>query len=73
MIFSNTEDVSRCVIIVRNELIKRNISVNDNILKKMTKDIMNISYSKGGDYSDEIVQSFVKTYVEEGFCKKYLG
>jgi hypothetical protein len=33
---------------------------------------MNISYSKGGDYSDKIIQSFAETYVEKGFYKKFI-
>ena len=41
-------------------------------MAKITKDIMNISYSKGGDYSDMIIQRYAETYIEEGFYKKYL-
>ncbi|GFI18156.1 hypothetical protein IMSAGC009_03328 [Lachnospiraceae bacterium] len=71
MIYAKLEDIDRCIIIVKHELNKRNIIVSENVLKEMTIDIMNISYSKGGDYSNEIVQSFARTYVEEGFYKKY--
>ena len=39
----NDRDVRRCMAIVRNELKKKNISVTNNILKNITKDIMNIS------------------------------
>ena len=68
----NDRDVRRCMAIVRNELIKKNIRVTDNILEKITKDIMNISYSKGGDYSDTINQRYAETYIEKGFYKEYL-
>ena len=68
----NDRDVRRCMAIVRNELIKKNISVTNNILEKITKDIMNISYSKGGDYSDTIIQRYAETYIEKGFYKEYL-
>ena len=71
MIYAELEDIDRCIIIVKHELNKRNIIVSENVLKEMTIDIMNISYSKGGDYSNEIVKSFARTYVEEGFYKKY--
>lgn len=71
MIYAKLEDIDRCIIIVKHELNKRNIIVSENVLKEMTIDIMNISYSKGGDYSNEIVQSFARTYVEEEFYKKY--
>ena len=33
---------------------------------------MNISYSKGGDYSDTIIQRYAETYIEKGFYKEYL-
>ena len=68
----NDRDVRRCMAIVRNELIKKNISVTNNILKNITKDIMNISYSKGGDYSDTIIQRYAETYIEKGFYKEFL-
>ncbi|MEG0899240.1 MAG: hypothetical protein RSF40_05960 [Oscillospiraceae bacterium] len=58
--------------IVEEELVKNNVNVNDETLNKITLDIMNISYSKGGDYSDNIIQSFAETYVEEGFYKKFI-
>ncbi|SHO43810.1 hypothetical protein [Anaerocolumna xylanovorans] len=66
MIFSDSNDISRCTEIVRKELLKNNVNVSDEILNKITLAVMNISYSKGGDYSDKIIQSFAKTYVEEG-------
>lgn len=72
MIFSNQNDIMRCTEIVRKELLKYNVDVNDETLNKITVDIMNISYSKGGDYSNMIIQSFAETYVEEGFYKKFI-
>lgn len=72
MIFSDKNDISRCTEIVKNELTKNNIDVDEVAINKITLDIMNISYSKGGDYSNDIIQSFAETYVEEGFYKKFL-
>ncbi|MEG0979909.1 MAG: hypothetical protein RSE39_07755 [Oscillospiraceae bacterium] len=72
MIFSDDSDIKRCTKIVEEELVKNNVNVNDETLNKITLDIMNISYSKGGDYSDNIIQSFAETYVEEGFYKKFI-
>lgn len=72
MIFASKEDVSRCTLIVKEQLGKRGVGVADDIFKKITEDIMNISYSKGGDYSDKIIRSFAETYIEEGFYEKYL-
>ena len=72
MIFAKREDVDRCAEIVRAELEKRDGKINNDILNKITEDIMNISYSKGGDYSDTIIQRYAETYIEKGFYKEYL-
>ena len=69
----DVKNFDHCVKIIGNELTKKNIIVGDNVLKKIAGDIINISYSKGGDYSDEIIQSYAETYIEEGFYKKYLS
>lgn len=34
-------------------------------LEEVKLDIMNISYSKGGDYSDEMIRSFAMVYIDE--------
>ena len=34
-------------------------------LDKITIEIMNISYSKGGDYSEDIIRSFAMVYIDE--------
>lgn len=72
MLFSNDSDYKRCTEIVRKELSKRNVSVSNDTLDKITEDVMNISYAKGGSYSSNIVQCFAETYVEEEFYKKFL-
>jgi hypothetical protein len=72
MIFADQKDILRCTEIIRDELNKKNINVDEKILNKITVDIMNISYSKGGDYSNDIIRSFAETYIEEEFYKKFL-
>ena len=37
---------------------------NDKNLDEATLEIMNIAYSSGGDYSDEILLAYVKAYFE---------
>lgn len=37
---------------------------NDKNLDESTLEIMNIAYSTGGDYSDEILLAYVKAYFE---------
>ncbi len=39
---------------------------------KVTLDVMNISHSKGENYSNKVMQSFAETYVKGGFCKKII-
>ncbi len=72
MLFSNDSDYKRCVEIVRRELSKRNVCVSEDTLDKITEDVMNITYAKGGSYLSDIVQCFAETYVEEEFYKKFL-
>lgn len=71
MIFSNKDDVSRSIETVKKELNKRNISVEEKILIEIVKDIMNISYSKGGDYSEKVICNFARVYIEEELYKKF--
>ncbi len=73
MLFSKKDDFNRCSEIVKKKLQRKNIDVNDAELKKITENIMNISYAKGGDYSREIIDSFADTYIEHGLYKKYLS
>ena len=72
MLFSNANDYKMCTEIVRKELSQRNICVSHDVLDKITEDVMNITYAKGGNYSYDVVQCFAETYVEEEFYKKFL-
>lgn len=73
MQFVQEGDVERCMGIVKELLTKENVSVDYNTLKEITVDIMNISYSKGGDYSDKIISSYAETYIEHGFYKQFIN
>ncbi len=73
MQFSKRDDFNRCSEIVRKKLQGKNIVVKDAELKRITEDIMNISYAKGGDYSREIIGSFADTYIEHGLYKTILA
>lgn len=72
MIFADTKDIFRCSKIIKNEFAKTELNLDDVVLNKITVEIMNISYSHGGDYTDGVIQSFAETYIEKGFYKKYL-
>lgn len=73
MLFSKKDDFNRCSEIVKKKLQGKNIVVKDAELKRITEDIMNISYAKGGDYSREIIDSFADTYIEHGLYKSILA
>ena len=66
------EDINRCIEVVRKILIEKEINVSEDVLEKMTKDIMNISDAKGGDYSSKIIQSYAETYIESKFYEEFL-
>ena len=73
MLYAQEKDIERCIEIVKTELVKEDIHFNSEILREITIDIMNISYSKGGSYANNVIKSFAETYVEEGFYKKFIN
>lgn len=40
----------------------KNINADEEVLFNKTVKIINRSYSKGGDYSNQIIRSFAETY-----------
>ncbi|MCK4260868.1 MAG: hypothetical protein KAX49_17960 [Halanaerobiales bacterium] len=49
-----------------------NVNLENDIVEKVTIDIMNISYLKGGDYSNQVIRSFAETYIQQEFYKKFV-
>ncbi|MBR1599759.1 MAG: hypothetical protein IJ661_12725 [Lachnospiraceae bacterium] len=72
MIFENAGDFERCINVVKLKLNAGNIVVSDKVLHEITRDIMNISYAKGGGYSPDIIAAFTDGYIEHGLFKKYM-
>ena len=70
--YATHNDLIRCTEIVRKELGNRDIIVDEDVLKKITVDIMNISDAKGGDCSNDIIRSFAGAYIATGLYKKFL-
>lgn len=66
------KDYLRCVDIVRKELTRRNILVDENVLERIVQDVLNISYAKGGGCSNEIVEGFAAGYIGKGLHRKFL-
>jgi len=73
MLYAQKEDIERCNKIVEEELKRREIKVDEDIIKKITEDIMNISYSTGGDYSYDVLKSYTEEYFKEENYKKHIG
>lgn len=65
MVYADSNDIERCKKIIKDELLKKNKNLNNISLDKITIEIMNISYSKGGDYSEDIIRSFAMVYIDE--------
>ncbi len=65
MVYADSNVIERCKKIIKDELLKKNKNLNNISLDKITIEIMNISYSKGGDYSEDIIRSFAMVYIDE--------
>lgn len=69
--FLEDDDLRICTQFVRKEMSKKRVTVNEDILKEITQDIMNITYAKGGGTRDDF-QGFAKGYIEHELYKKIL-
>ncbi|WP_315103027.1 succinylglutamate-semialdehyde dehydrogenase [Capnocytophaga sputigena] len=52
------------MVIVREILDSKAITINEEYCQAITLEVMGISYAKGGDYSPEIIKSFAKSYLK---------
>jgi hypothetical protein len=74
MLYATEMDIIRCQGIVKEKLQKKNISCKDNrVIKDITIDIMNISYSKGGDYSNLVIETFTESYIERKMYERFFN
>lgn len=69
--YATKDDIVRCIDIVKNELNKVQVNMIYDRLHEITLEIMRISYAKGGDYSNNIIEKYAKVYVEHNMYKKY--
>lgn len=72
-IYSSNYDLNRCSDIVKEFLRKENIRCTDEQITSITKDIMNISYSLGGDYSNSVIRSLSKDYFDNRRYTKHIN
>ena len=62
--YATTEDLQKCMVIVREILDSKAITINDEQCQAIALEVMGISYTKGGYYSPEIIKSFAKSYLK---------
>lgn len=62
--YATTEDLQKCMVIVREILDSKAITINDEHCQAIALEVMGISYAKGGDYSPEIIKSFAEGYLK---------
>ena len=72
MTYIDSSNIKNCSDIIYELLKENNIIVDRDVLNKITIDIMNISYAKGGSYSEKIIKCFAQVYIEDGLYKKFL-
>jgi len=61
---ATTEDLRKSMVIVREILDSKAITINDEQCQAIALEVMGISYAKGGDYSPEIIKSFAESYLK---------
>ena len=62
--YATTEDLQKCMVIVREILDSKAITINDEQCQAIALEVMGISYAKGGDYSPVIIKSFTESYLK---------
>lgn len=65
MLYANEKDIKRCERLVGEMLKNKEIHLTEETIKKITRDIINISYSTGGDYSDSIITLYTENYIDK--------
>jgi hypothetical protein len=71
MLDATEKDIIRCQSIVVKQIEKRNLNIKEINIRKITIDIMNITYSKGGSYLD--IKAFAEAYFEREMYKELLN
>ena len=62
--YATAEDLQKCMVIVRELLDSKAVTINEEHCQALALEVMGISYAKGGDYSPEIIKSFAEGYFE---------
>lgn len=70
--YEKKSDIDRCRLIVKKEIKVRELRILEKLVDVISDEILNISYSKGGDYSDSTLSAFASVYFDNALYKKYL-
>ena len=62
--YTTAEDLRKSMVVIREILDSKAISINEEHCQAIALEVMGISYAKGGDYSPEIIKSFAKSYLK---------
>ncbi|WP_314918062.1 succinylglutamate-semialdehyde dehydrogenase [Capnocytophaga gingivalis] len=62
--YATAEDLQKCMVIVRELLDSKAVTINEEHCQALALEVMGISYAKGGDYSPEIIKSFAEGYLK---------
>ncbi|WP_314199386.1 succinylglutamate-semialdehyde dehydrogenase [Capnocytophaga sputigena] len=62
--YATAEDLQKCMVVVREILDSKAITINEEYCQAIALEVMGISYAKGGDYSSEVIKSFAESYLK---------
>jgi hypothetical protein len=68
--YATDQDLKRCINIIEDYIEELTLSLSKDQTQAITIDIMNISYSHGGDYSDEIIHKYTESYFDSNLHLK---
>ncbi len=61
--YATSNDIARCKRIIERQLSENSIVVDSIEIDKLTIEIMDLAYAKGGSYSDKTIEQFAKVYI----------
>lgn len=61
--YATSNDIARCKRVIELELRKNSVIVDSKELDKLTVEIMDLAYAKGGSYSNKTIKQFAKAYI----------
>ena len=62
--YATTEDLRKSMVIIREILANKAITINEEHCQVIALEVMGISYAKAGVYSSEIIKSFAESYLK---------